>query len=100
MNKKERVAEMAKLPNLGPVSAEWLVNAGIDSKEKLVELGAKEAFLRVFEQGGWRSCMCACFLYAMEGVIAGEKWNEISQGKKDELKKFSREVRDSLPGVK
>ena len=97
MDKAQQVAEMMKLPNLGKVTAERIVNAGVYSPEKLKELGAKEVYLRLFEKEGWSQTLCPCFLYALEGAITGEKWNMIPQQKKKEFKKFSKEVRNSLP---
>ncbi len=98
MDKDQQIAEMMKLPNLGKVTAERIVNAGVDSPAKLRELGAKEVYWRLFEKEGWSQTLCPCFLYALEGAITGEKWNMIPQKKKDEFKKFSKDVRESLPG--
>lgn len=98
MDKAQKIAEMMKLPNIGSVTAERIVKAGVESPKMLRDLGAKEVYLRLFENEGWSQSLCPCFLYALEGAITGERWNEISQGKKEDFKKFSREVRESLPG--
>ena len=100
MDKKQQFAEMMKLKNIGRVCAERLILAGVESPAMLRELGAKEVYLRLFEREGWSQSLCPCFLYSLEGAITGEKWNEISVEKKEDFKKFSRDLRNSLPAFK
>ncbi len=97
MEKEQQIIEMMKLKNIGKISAERLVKAGIETPEQLKELGAKEVYIRLFEKEGWSQSMCPCFLYALEGALLNEKWNEISMEKKEELKQFSKDLRNSLP---
>lgn len=68
-------AELARLRNLGAVSAGWLVAAGIRTEAELRELGALEAFRRVaFQRSGDVS---ANLLYALEGAIRDVRWDRL-----------------------
>jgi DNA transformation protein len=98
MLKENQISEMMKLKNIGKSIAARLVSVGIESPEMLRDVGTKEVYLRFFEKEGWSQSLCPCFLYALEGAITGEIWNEISFEKKEEFKKFSKELRESLPG--
>lgn len=98
MNKEQQISEMTDLPNIGKVTAERLVSAGVVSFSMLKEIGTKETYLRLFEKEGWGFGMNPCFLYAIEGAILGERWNEISIEKKEEFKQFSKDLRESFPG--
>lgn len=71
--------------NIGKDTEAKLIEAGIDSFEKLVELGSEQSFLRLqaFDPGA-----CINLLYGLEGAIEGIKWNEISQQKKQALLQF------------
>lgn len=102
MLKENQISEMMKLKNIGKSIAERLVSIGIKSPEMLRKLGTKEVSLKFFEKEGWSSGfgLHPCFLYALEGAITGETWNKIPFEKKEELKKFSRDLRESLPGYK
>lgn len=71
-----------ELPNLGPVSAEWLRQVGIATLAELVALGAVGAYLRVQELGVKPSLN---LLYALEGAIRGSHWLEVKRDSKTEL---------------
>lgn len=63
-----------------------LTTVGIDSSEKLIELGAKQAFLKLKEtypQG------CLVHLCTLWGAIHNTEFNSLSKDKKKELKEFS-----------
>jgi len=97
MNKEQQIVEMKKLKNIGNSIAKRLVNIGITSPDMLKELGAKEVYLRFFEKEGWSDSLCPCFLYALEGAITDERWNQISEKKKQACRDFSKALRKSLP---
>jgi DNA transformation protein and related proteins len=71
--------------NIGKDTETKLIAAGIDSFEKLAEIGSEQAFLRlqVFDPGA-----CLNLLYGLEGAIEGIKWHELSPEKKQELLQF------------
>ncbi len=88
-----------QLMNIGEISAVKLIKAGINSPEKLKKLGAKEAYLKIWESGGFCGCFNACYLYALEGAILNVHWNKISEVKKQEFKKYTADLRKSLRGA-
>jgi DNA transformation protein and related proteins len=100
MEKERQVVDMMKLKNIGKKSVQRLLDIGVETPAQLKEIGPEEIFLRIFEKNGWESGMCSCFLYALEGAITGERWNEIPEKRKKELVEFVHSVRKSLPGIK
>ena len=86
--------ELAKsLRNVGPVVAQQLAAAGIDTPAKLKRLGAKKAFVKIVETGGFCCHYNAAYLYALEGAIRGCDWRGIPEAKKEEFKAFTRQLR-------
>ena len=68
-------SELARLCNLGPVSAGWLESAGIRTEAELRALGALEAFRRVaMHRAGDVSLN---LLYALDGALRGERWDKL-----------------------
>ena len=67
---------LADLPNLGPKSQQMLAAVGIDSLERLRELGAVCAYLRVKRDGGNASLN---LLWALEGALTGQHWQVVAK---------------------
>lgn len=89
--------QLAKqLRNIGPIVAEKLIKAGIDSPEKLKKMGAKKAYLKILETGGFCGKFHAAYLYALEGAIIDCDWREIPKKTKEEFKAFTQELRNSF----
>ena len=63
-----------------------LTSVGIDSAEKLIALGSKEAFLKLKQA---YPNVCLVHLYTLEGAIQNTEFNCLSEEKKKELKEFS-----------
>lgn len=78
--------------NIGGEMARKLVTVGIDTPEKLLAAGAKQAFARMKEA---YPQVCLVHLYALEGAIQNVEFNSLSAQTKQELKAFS----DSLKGM-
>ncbi len=76
---------LSDLPNVGKVLEQNLIVAGITTPEQLREVGTKEAFLRIraYDPGA-----CMHMLYGIQGAIEGIKDQFLSEGTKQELKKF------------
>lgn len=72
--------------NIGREMARKLTAVGIDSPEKLVETGSKEAFFRLKET---YPNVCLVHLYVLEGAISNTEFNNLPTDKKKELKEFS-----------
>jgi len=72
--------------NIGREMARKLASVGVDSPEKLVELGSKHAFFRIKER---YPQVCLVHLYALEGAIQHVEFNSLSEDQKRDLKAFS-----------
>lgn len=79
------MGELAKMTNIGKVVAEQLAQVGIETPEKLREVGAKDAWLRIKTID---DSACIHRLYAMEGAVRGVKKTELPQEVRAELKAF------------
>ena len=80
------MSELTSMRNIGKEMARKLTAVGIDSSEKLVEVGAKQAFLKLKEE---YPKVCLVHLYTLEGAIHNTEFNSLSEEKKKELKEFS-----------
>ena len=64
------MGELSKLPNIGKVVEEQLIQIGISSVDDLMKVGAKEAWLKIQEID---ESACINRLMALEGAIQGVK---------------------------
>ena len=80
------MAELTSMMNIGSEMAKKLTSVGIDSPEKLIETGSKQAFFKLKEA---YPSVCLVHLYALEGAICNTEFNSLSEDKKKELKEFS-----------
>lgn len=80
------MSELTSMLNIGKEMDRKLKSIGIDSAEKLIETGAKQAFVKLKER---YPGMCLVHLYALEGAAEGIEFNNLSKEKKKELKEFS-----------
>lgn len=93
MSTERVVKDLAKqLRNVGPKLAKKLVEAGIDSPEKLRQIGAKKAFERMYPAGDTYGDFNAAYLYALEGAIRNCDWLEIPDKIKQEYKEFAQNL--------
>ena len=79
------MGELSKLPNIGKAVEEQLKKVGIDTAEKLKELGAERAWLEIQKID---ESACIHRLLALEGAICGVKKTLLSDERKAELKEF------------
>ena len=80
------MSELTSMMNIGKEIEKKLISVGIDSSEKLIEVGAKQAFMRLKER---YPGVCLVHLYTIEGAIHNIEFNCLSEDKKKELKEFS-----------
>ena len=80
------MAELTSMMNIGSEMAKKLISVGIDSPEKLIETGSKQAFFKLKEA---YPSVCLVHLYALEGAICNTEFNSLSEDTKKELKEFS-----------
>ena len=79
------MGELSKLPNIGKKVEEQLVQAGIESIDKLKQMGSKSAWLKIQEID---ESACIHRLLALEGAIQGVKKTMLSDEVKADLKDF------------
>lgn len=80
------MSELISMRNIGKEMAKKLTSVGIDSPEKLTELGSQQAFLKLKQV---YPNVCLVHLYTLEGAICDTEFNSLSEEKKKELKAFS-----------
>ena len=79
------MGELSKLPNIGKTVEAQLIQVGINTTEKLKEIGAKEAWLKILEID---ESACINRLMALEGAIQGVKKSMLSDEVKEDFKDF------------
>jgi len=79
------MTKLSEMPNIGKELEEQLKKAGIETPEQLMEIGSREAFLRLRMLD---SSACINRLYGLEGAIRNVRWHYLPQDIKDELKSF------------
>ena len=80
------MSELTSMANIGKEMEKKLTSVGIDSPEKLISLGSKQAFLKLKQQ---YPNVCLVHLYTLEGAICNTEYNCLPEDKKKELKEFS-----------
>ena len=97
----KKVNDLAKqLRNVGPKLAAKLVDAHIDSPEKLRQLGAKQAFEKMYATGDSYGDFNAAYLIALEGAIRDCDWLDIPEKIKQEYKDYAQHLqKKKLLGV-
>ena len=85
--------ELSKLPNIGKTVEEQLVTVGIDTYDKLKEIGAKKAWLKIQEID---ESACIHRLMALEGAIRGVKKNLLPDDVKKDLKELMQKKKRRL----
>lgn len=79
------MGELSKLPNIGKVVEEQLNEVGINTVDDLIDIGSKEAWLKIKEIDG---SACINRLMALEWAIRNIRWHDLSDGDKNNLKNF------------
>lgn len=77
--------KLSKLPNIGEVLEKQLEAVGIDTPEKLREIGTEQVFLML---KAYETDSCFHKLTAIEGAVRGIPKKNISENRKIELKAF------------
>ncbi len=80
------MSELTFMMNIGKEMARKLISVGINSSDELIEVGAKEAFIKLKQK---YPNVCLVHLYTLEGAIHDIDFNRLSEDTKKELKEFS-----------
>ena len=80
-------SELLKLKNIGPKSAVWLEEIGVQNRQDIVDRGV----VRVYQQLKMRrpEQITTVALYVLEGAVTDVHWNLIGEGRKEELKELA-----------
>lgn len=79
------MGKFTAMMNIGKEIERKLISVGIDTPEKLIELGSKQAFSKLKEA---YPNVCLVHLYTLEGAIYNIEYNRLSDEKKKELKAY------------
>ena len=79
------MGELSKLPNIGKVVEKQLNDVGINTVDELINIGSKEAWLKIKEVD---DSACLNRLMALEGAIQNIRWHNLSDEDKKNLKDF------------
>lgn len=79
------MGKVSKLPNIGRVLEEQLNDAGITTVDDLINIGSKEAWLKIKEMD---ESACLSRLMALEGAIQNIRWHDLSEDDKKNLRDF------------
>ena len=79
------MGELSKLPNIGKVLEGQLNDVGIYTVDELIDIGSKEAWLKIKEID---ESACVNRLMALEGAIQNIRWHDLSDDDKKNLKDF------------
>ena len=79
------MGELSKMPNIGKVLEKQLNDVGINTSDDLINLGSKEAWLKIKEID---DSACLNRLMALEGAIQNIRWHNLSEEDKDNLRNF------------
>ena len=79
------MGELSKLPNIGKVVEKQLNDVGINTVDELINIGSKEAWLKIKEID---ESACLNRLMALEGAIQNIRWHNLSDEDKKNLKDF------------
>ncbi|MBI6871895.1 TfoX/Sxy family protein [Clostridium aciditolerans] len=79
------MGELSTLPNIGKTVEQQLNEVGIETIKQLIEIGSKQAWLRIRSID---DSACINRLYALEGAVEGIRWHNLSEEVKAELKEF------------
>lgn len=79
------MGDLVKLPNIGATLEKRLTAVGINDTAALVDIGSKEAYIKLKLHEG-DTCFNA--LCALEGAIQNIRWHDLSGETKKDLKEF------------
>lgn len=80
------MSQLSKLPNVGKVLENNLLQVGIQTPEQLRKIGAEEAFLRIRMQADPQACLH--MLYGIQGAIEGIPDKLLNNDTKQHLRIF------------
>ncbi len=80
----DRLARLTALRNVATKSAGWMIDVGVDTPEKLGELGAVETYCRM--KAAYPREVSLCAVWALQGAIDGVASSQLPSETKQALK--------------
>ena len=80
------MSELTAMMNIGKEMEKKLISVGIGSSEKLIEVGAKDAFLKLKQK---YPNVCLVHLYTLEGAIHDTEYNRLPEDTKRNWKNLA-----------
>lgn len=78
------VDDLARLPGLGPVTAQWLLDIGVDGYDDIDRLGSVEVYRRLRAS---RPGVTLNALWALECLLLGCDWRDLPADRKAALRR-------------
>ena len=83
------MGELSKLPNISNIIEKRLIDVGISTQQELLDIGSKDAFMRIKLRD---ATACLNMLCALEGAIQGIRWHHLSDTVKSDLRSFHKSL--------
>jgi DNA transformation protein and related proteins len=85
---KHIATQLHEMLNIGPVTAQMLIDVGITTPEQLTEIGAIDAWKRL--RSAFGSQISVIGLYALYGALTQTHWNQLSAEEKLQLREAAK----------
>lgn len=79
------MSSLQRVKGIGPKTAQWLGEIGIESEDDIHRLGAVEIYKRLKVHRPREVSLNA--LWGLEAIIMGIRWDQLPQDVKDDLKR-------------
>jgi DNA transformation protein and related proteins len=81
---EQKRARLAAMRNIGEKSAGWMIEVGVDTPEKLRNVGAVETYRRM--KAAYPRNISICALWALQGALLDVPYTKMPKEIKDRLK--------------
>ncbi len=79
------MSKLEKISGIGPKTAQWLAEIGIESEDDIHRLGSVEIYRRLKAHRPKEVSLNA--LWGLEAVIMGIRWDQLPQDVKEDLRR-------------
>ncbi len=80
----EKRTRLAAMKNIGAKSAGWMIEVGVDTPEKLRDIGAIETYRRM--KAAYPRQISLCALWALQGALLNTPYMHLPKELKEQLK--------------
>ena len=86
------MSALSSLKNIGKEMEHKLTSIGIATAEELINLGSKEAFIKL--KTAYPN-ICLVHLYTLEGAISNIEYNQLNEDTKQQLRKINNSLKNN-----